>query len=253
MDLNMWSDAASSYKSATQIARVLTESWVESNLRSPCHTDSLKPFKASTRLKDFRCGTCGAEYQLKSQQTRFGKRLTGAEYKTSFAAAKQGRFPSLLLLQRDASWNVINLTAVHRANITPEMIEPRKPLSETARRAGWQGCHINLERIPVAGQIAMIVDRRPNDPQAIVKAWSRIGRISSVPTRGRTWTLDVLRFVELLPENFALSDAYTFERELASLHPENRIVRPKIRQQLQVLRDQNLIEFVSPGQYRRLT
>jgi type II restriction enzyme len=36
------------------------------------------------------------------------------------------------------------------------------------------------------------------------------------------------------------------------LHPENRHVRDKLRQQLQVLRDLGLIEFLGRGRYRRL-
>jgi type II restriction enzyme len=40
------------------------------------------------------------------------------------------------------------------------------------------------------------------------------------------------------------------ERSLAQLHPANRHVRDKIRQQLQVLRDLGLLEFVGRGKYR---
>jgi type II restriction enzyme len=36
------------------------------------------------------------------------------------------------------------------------------------------------------------------------------------------------------------------------LHPENRHVRDKIRQQLQVLRDLGLIESLRRGRYRNL-
>jgi type II restriction enzyme len=37
---------------------------------------------------------------------------------------------------------------------------------------------------------------------------------------------------------------------LHALHPSNRHIRPKIRQQLQVLRNLGLLEFVLPGEYR---
>jgi type II restriction enzyme len=43
---------------------------------------------------------------------------------------------------------------------------------------------------------------------------------------------------------------YRFENRLAGLHPQNRNIRPKIRQQLQVLRDRGLLEFVERGVYR---
>ena len=51
-------------------------------------------------------------------------------------------------------------------------------------------------------------------------------------------------------EEFLLDDMYAREGELAKLHPANRHVRDKIRQQLQVLRDKGLLEFLGRGKYR---
>jgi len=64
--------------------------------------------------------------------------------------------------------------------------------------------------------------------------------------------MDVLLCVEKLGEHFNLSDMYSFESELAQKHPNNNFIQPKIRQQLQVLRNKGLIEFVAPGIYRKL-
>jgi Dam-replacing HTH domain len=47
-----------------------------------------------------------------------------------------------------------------------------------------------------------------------------------------------------------LDEVYAFERHLGELYPGNQNVRPKIRQQLQFLRDRGFIEFVSRGNYR---
>ena len=70
----------------------------------------------------------------------------------------------------------------------------------------------------------------------------------------RGWTLDVLKAVEKInQEKFALDDVYKFEGELSSKHPENKHVRDKIRQQLQVLRDEKVIEFIARGKYRIIT
>ncbi|MHB8412748.1 MAG: hypothetical protein ACYDDI_12505 [Candidatus Acidiferrales bacterium] len=66
----------------------------------------------------------------------------------------------------------------------------------------------------------------------------------------RGWTLDVLNLVRSLhKQNFWLADAYALEPHLASLHPANRHVRDKIRQQLQVLRDLGLVGFLGGGNY----
>jgi len=60
--------------------------------------------------------------------------------------------------------------------------------------------------------------------------------------------LGVLRVSALI--RFTTADAYAFTRELEQLHPDNRHVRDKIRQQLQVLRDMGLLIHVGRGDWR---
>ena len=48
----------------------------------------------------------------------------------------------------------------------------------------------------------------------------------------------------------SLDDVYGFETYLKAKHPLNNNVKAKIRQQLQFLRDKNVIEFIGRGQYR---
>jgi hypothetical protein len=67
------------------------------------------------------------------------------------------------------------------------------------------------------------------------------------------WRLDVFNAVLKIQEHiFDLKTAYKFKNELQKLHPENQNIEPKIRQQLQQLRDLGLIEFIQPGLYRKL-
>ena len=49
---------------------------------------------------------------------------------------------------------------------------------------------------------------------------------------------------------FVLDDVYAFENELSKLHPENQHIKDKIRQQLQVLRDKDYLEFSGRGIYQ---
>jgi len=51
-------------------------------------------------------------------------------------------------------------------------------------------------------------------------------------------------------KEFSLKDVYKFEQDLFVLHPENKNIKPKIRQQLQFLRDKGYLEFIAPGEYR---
>jgi hypothetical protein len=54
-----------------------------------------------------------------------------------------------------------------------------------------------------------------------------------------------------VPTNtFTTVDVCAFESELEKLHPDNRHVRDKIRQQLQVLRDRNLLLHIGRNCWR---
>jgi type II restriction enzyme len=71
----------------------------------------------------------------------------------------------------------------------------------------------------------------------------------SVTQRG--WTLDVLNAIRRLGKTeFTTADTYAFTRELEKLHPDNRHVQDKIRQQLQVLRDTGLLLHPSRGEWK---
>ena len=48
-------------------------------------------------------------------------------------------------------------------------------------------------------------------------------------------------------QKFTPEDIYRYERELQAKHPQNHHIRPKIRQQLQFLRDLGYITFMGPG------
>jgi type II restriction enzyme len=67
----------------------------------------------------------------------------------------------------------------------------------------------------------------------------------------RGWTLDVLNVLRSLGrKEFTLAEVYARGEELQRLHPQNRYVEAKIRQQLQRLRDLGFVEFLGRGAYR---
>ncbi|MCD6377706.1 MAG: hypothetical protein J7L99_02510, partial [Planctomycetes bacterium] len=54
-------------------------------------------------------------------------------------------------------------------------------------------------------------------------------------------------------EVFELDDIYRLESYFSALYPRNRHVRARLRETLQILRDQGFIEFVNyHGMYRRV-
>ena len=85
----------------------------------------------------------------------------------------------------------------------------------------------------------------------VVSQWRSTVFLRDTGLSARGWLLAVMRAVEAvgLPE-FTLADVYAHEDALQRLYPANQNVRPKIRQQLQVLRDRGWIEFNGRGTYR---
>ena len=83
------------------------------------------------------------------------------------------------------------------------------------------------------------------------KEWKRFEFLKGQKLDAKGWLNDVLSCVrELDKKSFTLSEMYSFDAKLQKLHPTNHNVRPKIRQQLQVLRDHGILEFQGQGQYR---
>lgn len=165
----------------------------------------------------------------------------------------EGRAPNLLLLNYDRDRaEVRNLLVVPRQFFVPSIIEARRPLSATARRAGWQGCNILLSRIPDVGKVWLVQDGRMREQLAALEDWRRTLFLRDTSASARGWLLEVLMCIEsIASDEFTLADAYSFESHLKSLYPGNENVRPKIRQQLQVLRDRGLLEFLGGGRYRK--
>jgi type II restriction enzyme len=81
--------------------------------------------------------------------------------------------------------------------------------------------------------------------------FKRVKPLKDISVTQRGWTLDVLNAIRRLGKTeFTTTDAYAFTRELEKLHPDNRHVRDKIRQQLQVLRDMGLLIHLGRGEWK---
>ena len=247
-----FSELAARFVSASQTARVDTESWAGQNMFCPnCGCSALVPFPANRPVADFYCGECGDQYELKSQSSAFGRRVADGAYETKIARLKSDTSPNLILLQYSREHRrVENLTIVPRYFFVPQAIERRPPLRATARRAGWVGSHILLDRIPMSGQIAVVRSGLVRDRKEVIEDWNRLRFIQDRQGEARGWLLEVMRCVQKLGRpDFTLADVYSFEAELSANFPRNNNVRPKIRQQLQVLRDGGYLEFVGNGRY----
>ncbi|RKQ96826.1 DpnI domain-containing protein [Maricaulis maris] len=241
------------YVSGSQSARAWTEAWASENLYCPsCGTRPLQPFENNRPVADLHCGACNEQFELKSSKKPFANKVVDGAHATMIARLTSRSNPSLFLLSYDRSaLRVSNLTVVPKHFFTPDIIEKRKPLGPRARRAGWTGCNILYGKVPRAGRIVIVENGAPRSAQSVVEQWKRNAFLQIRNDKARGWLLDVMRCVESIgkPE-FGLDEVYAFAPDLQIRYPNNRHIREKIRQQLQVLRDNDWLEFTGRGQYR---
>ena len=241
---------ASAYRSGAQRARVVTETWGAENLYCPnCSSPKLSRLRNNTKASDYSCESCGSWYQLKGQQSRIGNRINDGAYAAMVEAILRDETPNFYFMQYDlATWRVRNLLLVPSFAFPLSAIIKRKPLSPIARRAGWIGCNIALNYIPAEARIVIVAESQIAPENEVRANFHRVKPLSEIKAKERGWTLDVLNAVRRLGKSeFKTSDAYSFVREMEQLHPDNRHVRDKIRQQLQVLRDRGFLAQVERG------
>ena len=289
MELHLPTACVNRYKSASQRARVGTESWGAENFFCPvCDSPRLQLAPQGTATLDYTCPKCASPFQLKSQSKQFGAKIVDSAYSKMREAVLTDRTPNLYVLHYDlTAWAVRTVILIPHFAFALSAIEPRKPLAATARRAGWVGCNILLSQIPQDARIPIVGNGTARPAVEVRRAYQRLRPLAKLKADTRGWTLDVLKVVRGLGEEdagvnagrglgeedagvnagrglgeedsgvnpalrktFSLGDVYAHEDALAKLHPGNRHVRDKVRQQLQVLRDMGLIEFLGDGEYR---
>jgi Dam-replacing family/Dam-replacing HTH domain len=246
-------EAQTVYTSGSQNARSLTEQWVRTWVYCPnCGASKINPFPNNSPVADFRCATCKEEYELKSQKHRFGGKVLDGAFKTKCERLAADNNPNLLLMNYDLKQlSVTNLFVVPKHFFVREIIEERKPLALTARRAGWIGSNILLNQIPQSGKIYIVRNGQIEAKDSVLTQWNRTLFLRDQGQEARGWLVDVMKCIEdLRKPEFQIEDVYAFEDRLSRIYPGNRNVKPKIRQQLQYLRDRGYLDFVSRGYYR---
>jgi type II restriction enzyme len=241
------------YKSPSQRARVATETWGSDNFYCPnCAENRLDCTPPNTPTVDYVCRECKSAFQLKSQGSPLSFRIVDAAYGTMRDAISSNRTPNLFVMHYDRKeWSVSNIILIPNFAFSMSAIEKRKALGPKARRAGWVGCNILLGRIPADAKIPIVTEGCAISSSKVRNQYARLRPLEALTSENRGWTLDVLNAVRGLGmSDFALSDVYALESSLGQLHPQNRHVRDKIRQQLQVLRDLGLLAFLGRGHYR---
>lgn len=255
MNLQFNTSLAEGYKSASQIARVLTEDWLAHNMYCPvCGELTIRRAEPNAPVKDFVCNNCKSQYELKSKKNdsdRFQSTVADGVYGTMIDRITSLDNPSFFFMHYNR-YEVNNLIIVPKCFFTPDIIEKRNALSNNARRAGWEGCNILMQRIPATAKIPIILNGVTMPVADVISKYKRVYSLQTKSMESRGWLVDTLHLVERLEETFTLKQMYDFCDELKIKHPNNNHIKDKIRQQLQYLRDKGFVEFKGNGVYKRI-
>ena len=258
MDLSLNMSLAEGYTNKAQVARRITEDWATRNMYClACASDRLIPARPNAPVLDYVCPHCETAYQLKSKDGRFGSKVNNSAYAKKVAAIEMGQVPHYAFLQYSPARALVTdlfLIPGHLFNLG--IVEARNPLPPHARRAGWIGSNILLGHLPEGVRVDVVSRGSCRDRHEVRSDWNRYRFIDSDPRSAGGWTADVLLCVRRLcgetgSDRFTLQQFYRrFLEELRLRYPTNHNVEPKIRQQLQFLRDGGILCFLGRGRYR---
>lgn len=109
-----------------------------------------------------------------------------------------------------------------------------------------------MTKIPSKGKVFLVRNGIVREPEIVSQEFQEtlFLRNQKVVTRG--WLLEILKCLDKIEgDEFGLEQIYAFESYLKTVFPKNNHIKDKIRQQLQFLRDADLIEFLGRGRYRK--
>lgn len=254
MHLFFDTELAEPYKSNSQKIRVMTESWVKNAIYCPqCGLARINKYPHSKPVADFYCSQCKEDYELKGSRGAFGPKVVDGAYSTMVERLLSNTNPNFFMLSYNAhNYSVKSFFVVPKHFFVPEIIEKRKPLGLSAQRNGWIGCNILFANIPQSGKIYYVKEGVVQPQEIVLANWKKnLFLREEKEVSKKRWLLDVMRCIEQVKKpEFSLDDVYVFENQLKSLHPENKHIKDKIRQQLQILRDKGYLKFISRGYYR---
>lgn len=252
MSLNLYSSISDKYNSNSQKIRVLSEKWVNEYIYCPNCGNSMSEYENNRPVADFYCLKCKEDYELKSKKDSLGKKIVDGAYSTMIERLQSNSNPNFFFLNYDKNtFDVTNFIVIPKHFFIPEIIEQRKPLSSTARRAGWVGCNILLDTIPNSGKIFYIKNGKAESKNKILDNWNKtifLKQTKNLISKG--WLLDIMFCIDKInKKEFFLQEMYTFIPYLKMKYPNNNFIEDKIRQQLQVLRDKGFLRFKTRGKY----
>lgn len=254
--MNLYFDTTlcGNYKSHSQKIRIMSESWIAKNMYCPCcGNPHIQKLENNAPVADLQCNNCAEIFELKTKKGQFGKKITDGAYLTMMNRITSTTNPALFAMTYNSAYCVTDLILIPKFFFVPQIIEKRKPLAPTAKRAGWIGCNIMYSQIPTQGKIDIIKNSHIFPTNKVLGEYYKIKELQTNNIESRGWLLDILYCINNIDSiEFTLQDVYNYAEILQSKHPANNNVKAKIRQQLQLLRDKGFIIFLGQGHYKKI-
>jgi len=130
---------------------------IEELICQRCNSDNWIKCRTNQPSYDQICGDCGKKYQIKTRKATKHQyenfilkneiKISGAAYSKTIENLSEDIDYYIILYELNQEgtskeYNILNIIHVYGEDIDEFNIKPRKPLSSTARRAGWQGCDL---------------------------------------------------------------------------------------------------------------
>src|SRR3989344_462656 len=118
--------------------RVLSEQWVGSQIYCPnCGKVDIDKYLNNKPVADFYCKNCSEDFELKSKKGKIGNKVSAGAYSKMIERINSTSKPNFFFMGYLESLFVNDFFVIPKHFFLSEIIEKRKPLKETARRAGW--------------------------------------------------------------------------------------------------------------------
>ena len=147
------------WTSESRIVGEACEEYVMNNIQcARCNNNNFEKCKINEKSKDLICKNCNQKYQIKAKSatqkeinnitTTKTFKTIGGEYSTTINNINEN-IDYLIILYEKHSYKIKSILYIKSDNININCIMPRKPLSLTAKRAGWQGCNLLFNNIEI--------------------------------------------------------------------------------------------------------
>ncbi len=147
LDLQLPQEIGNKYKSNSQKIRVMTEAWVRTKILCPACGHHIENYPNNQPVADFFCVNCNEDFELKSKNGYFGGKVVNGAYSSLISRLQSNKNPNLFLLAYSKSnYLITSFIVIPKQFFIAEIIEKRPPLSQSAKRAGWIGCNIEVNK-----------------------------------------------------------------------------------------------------------